>query len=330
MRRNILNMGLLLLVVVYGFLSCTYTHPDLSDQWDLTPQRRDSLYFARTHHYSLNFNFEVTADSLLLQRGFPSGGHSWESEDSVFVYEADRLVVADFRFHPADSCDSVWVKVARDQQTMGWIHESELLSGAVPDDPISGFIHLFSNRHRIYFFALFCIGLVLQLYRMVRHRHFRLVHFNDVDSFYPTLLCLLVSGSAALYAGIQRFVPDTWEEFYFHPTLNPFGVPMVLTAFLLSVWLMLLTVLAAVDDVHRRLPWGEALPYLFGLVGVCMVLYLFFTVASYYYIGYLCLPLYWAFAWKTWDRRRGRFLCGRCGARLHAKGLCPHCGANNE
>lgn len=32
-------------------------------------------------------------------------------------------MVAEFMIQPADSVDSVWVKVARDQETMGWVHE---------------------------------------------------------------------------------------------------------------------------------------------------------------------------------------------------------------
>ena len=42
---------------------------------------------------------------------------------------------------PADSVDSVWVKVARDQETMGWVHEKELLEKVVPVDSVSQFIH---------------------------------------------------------------------------------------------------------------------------------------------------------------------------------------------
>ena len=45
----------------------------------------------------------------------------------------------------------MWVKVARDQQLMGWIHEQDLLSSVVPNDPISRFIYLFSLRHLPFF-----------------------------------------------------------------------------------------------------------------------------------------------------------------------------------
>ena len=52
--------------------------------------------------------------------------------------------MADIRIMSVDSIDSVWVQVARDQQTFGWIHESKLLPNVVPDDPnIAIYIHLF-------------------------------------------------------------------------------------------------------------------------------------------------------------------------------------------
>lgn len=61
------------------------------------------------------------------------------------------------------------------------------------------------------------------LYRLNRHDAY-IVHFNDIDSFYPTLLCLLVASSATLYASIQMFGAETWRHFYYHPSLNPFAL----------------------------------------------------------------------------------------------------------
>ncbi|MDE5788422.1 MAG: zinc ribbon domain-containing protein, partial [Bacteroidaceae bacterium] len=65
--------------------------------------------------------------------------------NSFIVYKNDPLVVAQIEIIPEDPMDSVWVKVARDQMTQGWIHESELLEAVVPDDPISQGIYIFSN-----------------------------------------------------------------------------------------------------------------------------------------------------------------------------------------
>ena len=41
--------------------------------------------------------------------------------DTLYVVADDRLVVADIDIQPQDSIDSVWVKVARDQLTQGWV-----------------------------------------------------------------------------------------------------------------------------------------------------------------------------------------------------------------
>ena len=142
MRRS----SLLWLFVVWGCMflltACYYQKPDYSDEWDLTESRKDSLDFEASHHYTENFNFLLVGDSLCLWQGQPrhNPGRTDAGADSVTVFEDDRLVVADVMIVPEDSVDSVWVKVARDQNTMGWVHESDLLSVAIPDDSISYFI----------------------------------------------------------------------------------------------------------------------------------------------------------------------------------------------
>lgn len=141
--------------------------------------------------------------------------------DTIAINSHDQLVVARVMYVPADSTDSVWVKVARDQLTQGWIHESTLLEHVVPDDPISKFIYYFSDSRSVYVLSVFGLVVLFWLIQSVRHKRFRIVHFNDIPSFYPTLLCICVSGSAALYGSIQRFIPATWVEFYFRPRSTP-------------------------------------------------------------------------------------------------------------
>lgn len=312
--------------------SCYYQRPGYEDQWDLTDNMRDSLDFASRHHYTDNFNFLVVSDSLELQMEQPLHNQpqpeapSWQR-----VRKSDRLVVADIAVIPEDSVDSVWVKVARDQYTMGWVHEQELLRQVVPADSISQFIHVFSNRHLICFLVLLLIVLAVFVVRRLRRKRFRIVHFDDIGSCYPTLLCLCLSLAAVLYASIQHFVPDTWVEYYFHPTLNPFLLPPVLGAFIASVWLALLLAVASVEDVLRQLPLSEAVLYLLALLGVCAVCYLFFSVTTLFYAGYPCLLLYAGFALHQYYRRaRCAYLCGKCGAKIRQKGRCPYCGAVNE
>ena len=267
---------------------CYYQKPDYSDEWDLTEKRKGSLDFEASHHYNRNYNFVVVGDSLCLQTVHPVHNpvHAGVPEDTVAVFADDRLVVAEVMIVPEDSVDSVWVKVARDQSTMGWVHEQDLLARVVPDDSISRFIHAFSNTHLIYFLSVLGVLSVLWLVRRMRRKRFHIVHFDDIGSCYPTLLCLTLSGAATLYASMQNFVPDTWTEFYFPPTLNPFGLPFILGLFVASVWLIVILAIASVEDVCRQLPFQEAMLYLFALLGVCAGCYLFFSLTTLYYLGY--------------------------------------------
>ena len=323
--RPIRSCCLYLLVAVL-LTGCYNQGQQSPDVWDLTRQQLDSISFSTTHHYTQNYNFVVTARQLPLADALPEMAF-----DTVFVVKGERIVVADIATVPADSIDSVWVKVARDQFTMGWLRESELLQGVSPDDPISQFIDLFSNVHLLVFMALcVLVGSAYAVRRLMRHRAY-IVHLRDIDSFYPTMLCLLIACSATLYASIQMFGAESWRHYYFHPSLNPFALPWHLGLFVASVWAIIVVGVAAVDDVRRQLPSADALLYLAGLGSVCAVVYVVFSITTLYYIGYLLLVAYVAFAVGCYRRHpHYRYRCGQCGAKLQQKGTCPHCGAVNR
>lgn len=312
--------------------SCYYRPAPSPSRWELTERVCDSLDFAAIRHYTHNFNFLVCADSMrLVLQGPESGVQADTAAACVTVQAGDRLAVADIWVVPADTVDSIWVKVARDQQTMGWMRECDLLEGVIPDDPISQFIHTFSDVHLIYFLVLIGLLTVLYFIYRIRKRRIRMVHFDDIGSCYPTLLCLTLSASATLYASIQMFVPQTWMEFYFHPTLNPFGLPLILGLFVASVWVIVLLGMATVDDVLRQLYPSAAISYLFFLLGMCIVCYLFFSLSTLYYAGYPCLLAYafWGL-WRYYRYGRYRYRCGYCGSKMREKGECPRCGTVNE
>jgi hypothetical protein len=124
----------------------------------------------------------------------------------------------------------------------------------------------------------------------------RIVHFNDIPSFYPTFLCLLIASSAVLYSSIQLFAPETWRHFYYHPSLNPYALPWFLGLFVMSVWAIVIVAIATIDDVRHHLPMGEAILYLGGLAAVCAVDYVIFSITTLYYIGYPLLIAYFVFA----------------------------------
>ncbi len=307
LRRSLLCiMHCALCILLCG---CYNRGPITPDAWNLTEQQLDSISFYTTHHYTQNYNFVVTGDSLVVVAQQPEAmaipdvvsieiesiGEE-QQKDSITLRKYEHIVVADIMTVPSDTIDSVWVKVARDQLTFGWIHEKELLAKVSPDDPISQFIDLFSNVHLLVFLA-FCVVIVAAYgVRRLMRRGAKIVHFNDIPSFYPTTLCLLVASSAVLYSSIQLFGPESWRHFYYHPSLNPFGLPLHLGLFVTSVWAIIIVAIATVDDVTKHLPLGSAILYLGGLLAVCAVLYVIFSITTLYYIGYPLLIAYFIFA----------------------------------
>lgn len=305
-------------------VSCQYTRPDLEDE-ALPKETRDSLTYLYERHYTWNANLEVCADSVNLA--------CLPVKDCYnMLYRGDRVVVAEFSIHPADSVDSVWVKLAHSQEVQGWLRESEMLQAFVPADSISQAIHLFSDTHASYFIIVFALFVAVWLVRAFRRKQLRMVYFNDIDSIYPLLLCLLMAFCATVYESVQVFAPETWRHFYFNPTLSPFRVPPVLSVFLAGIWLFIVVLLAALDDSFRQLSPAAAVCYLLGVASCCIFCYFFFILTTQVYVGYLFLA---AFAWVFIRRLRSsladsRYRCGRCGQKLRSKGVCPHCGAVNE
>lgn len=325
--RKLIGFVLTLLLLA----SCYNQGQQTPDAWDLTQKQLDSISFYTTHHYTQDYNFLVRADSMAIIKQLPAEALSDMPVDTLMVYRGQHLVVADITTVPADTIDSIWVKVARDQDTFGWIHEHDMLTAVSPDDPISELIDFFSDAHLLIFLGVFVLVGAVYVIRKLNNRQAKLVHFNDIPSFYPTLLCLLVATAAMLYSSIQLFDPEKWRHFYYHPTLNPYAVPPILGFFLVSLWTMLIVAIAVVDDVRRLLPFADALLYLLGLGAMCAVVYIIFSVFTLYYIGYPLYVAYVVFAlWCYFRRPRPRFQCGRCGALLYDKGTCPHCGALNE
>ena len=328
-RNKIIRIAFLLAAVILFAAGCTYPRPQIDMLWDCTPQQRDSIEFSYTHHFTENSNFLVKGDSLMLLPQSPADVVQ-SMGDTVWVYRNDRVVVADIAMMGNDRTDSVWVKIARDQMTIGWLAEGTLLKNVVPEDPISQFIHVFGNRRIVALCCIAAIAVAVGLLKTIRRKKARIVHFNDIDSIYPTLLCVDMAFIALVYASIQHFVPQTWQEFYFHPTLNPFAVPPVLSAMIAGVWGLVLFAIAAFDDAVHKLEWQGAVPYLLTLAGMAMVVYLVFAAATMVYAGYPLFVAYAAFAFVRYRRNRTyKYVCGKCGHKLRHKGTCPFCGAKN-
>lgn len=308
---------------VLVLFSCYYQTPD-SSAWDIPKLRCDSLSYPETYHITFNSNLELTADSLSL--------HELFVEDDVgIVRKGDKLVIADFMLLPQDTIDSLWIKVAHDQLTMGWVRSIDLLSNTVPVEPVSKFIYLFSNLRGKITMIVFAAFLLLMTIHIAKKYQLRQIYYNDIDSIYPVLLSVLVACAATLYSAIQISLPEMWQYFYYNPSLNPFVLPGVMACFITLYWIILVVAVAVLDDVFRKTSFPVACSYLMGLTAFCLLLYMFFTFVPLYYIGYPCLGAYLLFsAYRLYTHAKVCYLCGNCGTRLSNKGVCPHCGAVNQ
>jgi len=295
----------------------------------LSPQQVDSLVFRLTHHYGPNFNFEVKEDSLVL---VPREGDL--IQDTCVVRSGDLLVVAEVKhIVAADSTqeDTFLIKVAHNQLTMGWVEEKELLRNVVPDDPISQIIDFLTGSRAIWMSALLGFGLLGFFFHRMRKQQMGIVSLSEMDSFYPPLLIILVGCVAMLYASVQNFVPEFWQEFYYHPTMNPLLLPPVMAVLVTLVWLTLIVLVAVVIEVYNNLYSFRGIIYLLDIAGLCMVVYLLISWTTFIYIGYVLLLLLIVLMVFIYFRFiRCSLVCGQCGRKMKAKGICKHCGALNE
>ena len=302
----------------------------------LTPQQVDSVVFRLTHHYGPNFNFELKADSMIL---VPREGDL--IQDTCVVRNKDLLVVAQIkRIEASDSTmeDTFLIKVAHDQTTMGWVKESELLENAVPDDPISQLIDFMTGSRAIWMSSFLGFGVIAFFFRKMRKQKMsislsdlKVVDLIEMDSFYPPLLLILVACVAALYASVQNFVPEFWQEYYFHPTMNPLLLPPIMAVLVTLVWLTLIVIVAVVIEVYNNFYSFRGIIYLFEIAGLCMLVYLLISWTILIYVGYLLLPILIAYLiYYYFKYIRCTMTCGHCGRKIREKGICKHCGAINE
>ncbi len=329
MRKNKVHIFLSFLLCCLLITAC-YKSP----QRQLTPALKDnfgmvdSASFFREHHYWHNYNLRITADSLLIAEDYPE---FTLKSDTFALPEGTNIVVADIIYVSSDTIDSVWVKVASDQFHQGWLREHDLLKGVVPDSPISSFIYYFSDSRLIVILSIFALSLLFYIVQRARRRKLLIVHFNDIDSPYPTMFCLTLALCATLYGSIQHFAPEQWEHFYFHPTLNPFALSPLLGIFIACVWLLIIIGIAVIEDLRLKSGVFDRLSYLMGLVCVSMALYLIFSLTVHYYIGYPLFACYALYAIISYFRRmRPKYVCGACGRKLPKMGECQYCGAMNQ
>lgn len=283
LKPSIRHIGLL--AALFTLVAC-YNPPRHSSDWVSAPG--DSLSQLNGRHYARGYNFEVVSDSIALVRQSPDE----LPFDSAVVRSGDLVVVADFMVMSGDTIDSVWVKLAADPATQGWLRECDMLDEVVPDDPISQFISTFSDVHLLWFLGLLALTGAAYVLRRLLRRGAPMIHFHETGALWPTVLTGLVAVSAVWYSSIQLFAPDCWQHYYFNPSLWPFDQAWPIAVFLCLVWALIIVGLAACDEVARSLPAASAALYLCSLAAACAVVYVVMSVSTLYYVGFALLPIY--------------------------------------
>lgn len=251
---------------------------------------------AQSRYYGESYNFIVDVDSMQLLRFLPSEASTFQ--DTVYVYENDRVAIADIL--TSDSLeitsDTSWVQLMRDATTFGWIEEMSMREQVVPADPISQGIKGFADNHLLVF--LIFIAAIVATYWLRKSYKMKvpIVHLNDIPSAYPAVLCMFMAVNATIYATIQLYYQESWQHFYYHPTLNPLAEHGIIAFFLLLVWVIIIMAVACVSEVFRLLKPLEATLYLLGLIAVCAIDYIIFSQLTLCYIGYPLLLAYLYFA----------------------------------
>ncbi len=330
-----------LLLMVIAVTACHYPHKE--DRWVSADEHKtDSVAFREIHHYWCGENF-VAVDSFFIQERQPDAHFAYAQDNNITVRKGDAMVVQEIVPDTQSCPGTYWIRIttvgnpesadAVQTPRNGWVTEKILLSHSVPDSPISRFIYIFSNQRLKLVMIFIASGLLLYILQAYRRRHIYLVYFHDINSFYPTLLCMIVAGAALLYQSLQELVPETWVEYYFHPTLNPLNpqLPFVMNVFLAAVWLIIFISIAVVDELRQLPNFTQAVMYVISLFGFCAFLYTVFTLLPPFPAGYVVLPLYWIGSILYFKlRQRPMYFCGFCGKNIPDLGKCPHCGAVNK
>lgn len=336
----------------------------------LTNDQIDSLEFRLTHHYTINDNFKVLADSIKLvpredeqsdttyvfrnemlaivkvKRNFVS------AEDSLELSQADVNLMKSMEEAnqqvdqssppPSDivaaqakdstlsiPADTVWVKVATEYKTMGWITESTLLKHTVPNDSISELLRSLTNTRLLWMGGLLLLGILgVYIHRWYNKKNIRMVKINEMDSLYPFLFIMLIAMLACLYSSIQNFAPEYWQEYYFHPTLNPFLLPPVMAILVILVWLIIIVFIALLMETYNHFSFARGVAYFLEIMGASMLVYLFISWTTRIYIGYLLFIILTWFLWVLYNGYvKYKYQCPKCGEKVRSKGKCPKCGA---
>lgn len=345
----VLSAGWLCLLLFAVILSsCHYERDD--DAWAATDAKAevDSVDFRNVHHYWKGYNFAATDSFGIASRAPFQPVPAYAKDSTIHIAPNDVMAVEDIQkdttLTDTTKMGTLWVKVATlsrhaENSTSpatrsGWIKEEDLMKHVVPDAPVSKVIRALGSPVTKWALGIGVVLLGVVLLGLRLRRHLEAV---GAQSLYPVLLNIIVSGSVVLHRSIWHFVPDTWVEFYFYPTLNPFSpeLPPVVALFVLSLWLLLLVGMAMVDDLRHKTGGGftQFVLTLLILVVRGAAIFAVFAVICPFWLLYPALLVYWFIILRRYlrfYRRHTTFRCGHCGRTIRRLGPCPYCGAINR
>ena len=102
---------------------------------------------------------------------------------------------------------------------------------------------------------------------------------------------MFIAIMASLYASVQNFVPEFWQEYYFHPTLNPLVLPPLMAMLVVVLWLVIITLIAVIDEVYHHFYFIPGIIHLTKIIGAGMLVYLVVSWTTLIYVGYLLLAV---------------------------------------
>lgn len=332
------------IVILLFFSSCNYYHEG-EDAWINSDSLSvDSVDFRKNHHYWCGYNFVATDTFHILSRPPFSPRLTYTKDSVILIENSNAIVVEDIKKDTISDSSKIWIRIAAINissatntydktknitPSIGWIEENKLIGHVVPDTPISKIIHaLGSQSFKIF---LFIIGVLAGCFWFFARK--KMDNVSVRNEYYPTLFFVL-SGSVVMHRSIWHFVPETWVEFYFTPSLNPFdkGIPFVISAFLFMFWLLIIIVLAVSDDIRQK---TNSFRFLLSLIGRIIIevlfIFAFFAVICPFWLLYPTIIAYAIYLYVQHKKKRTtHYYCGKCGQPLDRLGICPNCGAENK
>ena len=256
MPMNSIKIRCLVFGLLYLFASCSVGNGHDYVGENNEHNNQDSIAFSTTHHYNIGYNFVLIADSMQLFTTPEGVSLNLDyAPDSAIIRSNEDFVITEIYHVPVvDSTitDSIWLRVGSDGIPLGWISEGELLNKAAPVDPISLLIFYVRHHDKFILALSFIIILATAIYIIVMEKKIAKFNKQRVVSYYSIAFLLSITAAGIVYSILTEKHSDLWQDFYFHPTLNPLGLQKMLALYLSTIWLSIILWLASIFDLIAK------------------------------------------------------------------------------